>query len=107
AVGFGMTCAVLSAVLFSDLARYRELKLTLAWLKGFPVLFALFALGYSLRAEFPLDFNRSGLLVLIAVSEVLIAVNCYGSYKYFAKEFPKAIYRDFCVLESNATASPL
>jgi hypothetical protein len=101
AVGFGMTCAVLSAVLFLDLARFKKQKLTLAWLKALPVLFALFAMGYSLGAESPLDINRKGVLILIAISELFIAVNCYGSYKYFAKEFPKAIYRDFCVLELN------
>jgi hypothetical protein len=101
AVGFGMTGAVLSAVLFSDLSRFKNQKMALAWLRAFPVLFALFALGYSLGAESPLDFNRSGLLALIVVTEVFIAVSCFASYKYFAKEFPKAIYRDFSVLETK------
>jgi drug/metabolite transporter (DMT)-like permease len=101
AVAFGLTVAVMGA-LVSDVPRFDQLRLALSWLKAWPILFALLALGYSLGTETPLDRNQLGVLALIALLELFIAAKCYVSYKYFAQEFPKAIYRDFCVLEKNA-----
>jgi len=74
-----------------------EFKQVLAWLKVLPVVMATVFLGSGLGSQNPAALPSPGVFLLIASAEIFIAVYCYRSYKHFALEFPRAIYRDFAV----------
>jgi hypothetical protein len=59
------------------------------------LMMALMGTGYVL-GEFLVDTPREiGLLSLVALSLLALALRCFGSYKSFAREFAKAVWRDF------------
>ncbi len=99
AVAFGLTCALLAAIAIPDAPRFHLLRVPFSWLRVLPVLYAMFAVGYGLGVDRNPDSNQRGQLILIVIAGVFVALKCNASYRVFAQEFPKAIYRDFAVLE--------
>lgn len=95
AVAFWTLTAAFASILLPE--KPPELKLVLAWLRVLPVVMAMVFLGSGLGLQNPAALRSPGVFLLIASAELFIAVSCYRSYKHFALEFPRAIYRDFAV----------
>lgn len=95
AVGFWVLTATLVSMALPDWWRNNQIRQTLAWVKVFPVMLAMLLLGSALGSHYRPGIESRGFLLLAISLEVFVAVKCYFSYKQFAEEFAKAIYRDF------------
>jgi hypothetical protein len=96
---------LVAGLLFALLILIRGDEKRSRWLVIAPLLPAAFASGYYLglsRVALP---NHRGQFIVAAVFCAFAAERCYKSYKSFAEDFAKAVYRDFSNFAPDGTVT--
>jgi hypothetical protein len=93
AIGFvGLIGAILFTVV-SESSSERSVRFKkIYWMLG-SLFVGVLSIGSYLGSK--INSHRPGILFIIAFATLLASLKSYGSFRYFAWEFAKAIYRDF------------
>jgi hypothetical protein len=86
----------------ADKDRSRSVTKYSKWAMIVAILLAVFAAGYNYGLSRAGSAEHRGQLIAAAVLSFLASERCYAGYKAFAREFAKAVYRDFSNYEKPA-----